>query len=301
MSQDFKGQGELIVIQPKVRWAKMDRYVMDDNRLSIEARGVLCWIGSRPDGHKLFVGHLQDRCNISQSRWQRIRKELESKGYLQITKIRRGGKFAWQFRVDLVYRHRLNSTDGKSVNEKSIDSKSADIKKQIETEIDVKRYEIETYTDSATQSPAPLARNAPMVREAPTELPPVVYENTNLDQSQNRSIKGDVGADSEQAIGQPAHNRSPEGSHVDDEALLDLQFMEELTVPETALAWTEFLAQSRASKYWRNLQLVDLRSKWNSGHSVLKVLAHACNSGCRDLRKLRGHGFNGDELFDDVV
>jgi hypothetical protein len=106
--------GELIVIRPEDHWAKVDRRIIDDERLTLEARGVLAWIATRPESHRLFVGYLQKRCGIKQTKWQRLRRELESLGYLSTRRINVSGKFAWQYHVNLVYQanHRCSTTDG---------------------------------------------------------------------------------------------------------------------------------------------------------------------------------------------
>lgn len=103
MAHDYKTQGELIVNRPVNHWAPFDRRIANDTRISIEARGVLCWIGTRCDDHRLFLRHLQQQCGLSQARWQRIRKELESYGYMRIERLRVNGKFTWKYTLNLVY------------------------------------------------------------------------------------------------------------------------------------------------------------------------------------------------------
>jgi hypothetical protein len=126
--RDFENQGELIVNKPVIHWSPFDRRIADDERLSIEARGVLCWIGTRPDDHRLFVRYLQLRCGLSQSRWQKLRKELEALGYLQVSKKRIKGKFCWEYRVNLVFNdHRPVTIGGFSTDGKITDAKPSNI------------------------------------------------------------------------------------------------------------------------------------------------------------------------------
>ncbi len=100
---DNKNNGVLEVNRPVDHWAKIDRRIADDQRLSLAARGVLAWIGSRPDGHRLFVGYLQDRCGISESKWQLISKELKKVGYYKSSRSHKEGRYIWSYKIDLVY------------------------------------------------------------------------------------------------------------------------------------------------------------------------------------------------------
>lgn len=136
-NHDFETQGELIINEPEDHWGRFDRRIADDELISIEARGVLAWIGTRPKGHRLFVRYLQKRCGLSQARWQRIRRELESHGYLSVRRARvaGNGKFTWQYHVNLIYRTPDTRTIGRfSTDGKSSDAKLTDIKRSAEDE-----------------------------------------------------------------------------------------------------------------------------------------------------------------------
>ena len=79
-------------------WAPVSRKAMDDQALTVEARGVLGWLLTRPDGHRLYLHYLQTRLKISQGRWQKIRKELVAAGYLTVRQDRSDdGKWTWIF------------------------------------------------------------------------------------------------------------------------------------------------------------------------------------------------------------
>lgn len=127
-THDFETQGELIINEPEDYWGKLDRRIADDDRISIESRGVLAWIATRPRGHRLFVRYLQKRCCLSQARWQRLRRELEAHGYLAVRRLRVEGKFSWRYHVNLVYGAPMAdltigrfSTDGKITDSKPAD------------------------------------------------------------------------------------------------------------------------------------------------------------------------------------
>lgn len=92
--------GEFIRHLEASGWAPVPRRLMDDVNLSIEARGALAWLLTRPDGHRLFVRYAQQRLGISQARWQRIRRELEVAGYLAVDKGRdEAGVYRWHYHV----------------------------------------------------------------------------------------------------------------------------------------------------------------------------------------------------------
>lgn len=103
-------------------WAPVNRKAMDDERLSVEARGVLAWLVTRPDDHKIFVRYAQRRLGISQSRWQRIRKELESAGYLVIQKSKgEDGIFLWNYHLfDDPEAQKPHKTKVSTIGQKSI-------------------------------------------------------------------------------------------------------------------------------------------------------------------------------------
>jgi hypothetical protein len=104
MDSEFFDSGELIVRQPADHWARIDRRILDDCRLSIEARGVLAWAGSRPTGHTLWITNLQRRCGIGKDKWQRIRRELQECGYMTSQKVRKdSGRFGWRFEINLFF------------------------------------------------------------------------------------------------------------------------------------------------------------------------------------------------------
>lgn len=103
MDKQFNG-GQLLVNHPVDHWARIDRRILDDHRLSIEARGVLAWAGSRPNGHVLWINNLMNRCGIGKGKWQRIRLELQEYQYLGSERIRNiSGRFGWKFVINICF------------------------------------------------------------------------------------------------------------------------------------------------------------------------------------------------------
>lgn len=117
--------GEFIRHLAETGWARVSRKALDDVRLSIEARGVLAWLLTRPDTHRLYVHHAQVRMGLSQGRWQKIRRELEATGYLKSNKSRKGGgQWEWKFEVfDVPLTIGDIPTDGLTINGTSTDKR----------------------------------------------------------------------------------------------------------------------------------------------------------------------------------
>ena len=88
---------ELIRTFSPAGWGQVNRRAVDDERLSIGARGVLAWLLTRPDDHRIHIEHCLSRWRISQPTWARIRLELEAAGYLRVEKRKESGRFVWTF------------------------------------------------------------------------------------------------------------------------------------------------------------------------------------------------------------
>jgi len=99
-------------------WAPISRKAADDTRLSIAARGVLAWLCSRPDDHKIMLGYAMGRWGITKPTWRKIRIELENAGYLKQTRRREAGRFVW------VYELTDTPADAPTMVKKTTDSNS---------------------------------------------------------------------------------------------------------------------------------------------------------------------------------
>lgn len=82
------GAGGSKATQP---WARVPLAVMEDKRVSLEARLVLAYLHSlavRPGWEIRIDGHVLPTLGISASRWPRLRRELEAYGYYHLTRMR---------------------------------------------------------------------------------------------------------------------------------------------------------------------------------------------------------------------
>ena len=91
--------GEFIRNLAASGWASVNRSAMDDTRLNVDSKGVLAWLLTRPDGHRLYLFYMLKRLGIGQQKWGKIRNELVENGYLKIDKKRVEGKFRWNFQL----------------------------------------------------------------------------------------------------------------------------------------------------------------------------------------------------------
>ncbi|MAI35060.1 MAG: hypothetical protein CMM07_25760 [Rhodopirellula sp.] len=84
--------------------------IMDDDRLSIEARGVLGFLMTFKEGWLFRKSHIQKRCRIGRDKYYRILKELKDYGYLIVTNHHGSdGKFSgseWEI-IDNPKSHRV--------------------------------------------------------------------------------------------------------------------------------------------------------------------------------------------------
>lgn len=67
---------------PQVGFSMVPNRALEDVRLSIEARGALAWMASRPRGWRLSVSDALLALGCGRDRWQRICRELRAVGAL---------------------------------------------------------------------------------------------------------------------------------------------------------------------------------------------------------------------------
>ncbi len=70
------------------RFVVMDQRAVEDDRLSWAARGLLCYLLSRPDDWKVLVNDLRKRGDLGRDGIYRLLKELRSLGYAQFQRRR---------------------------------------------------------------------------------------------------------------------------------------------------------------------------------------------------------------------
>jgi hypothetical protein len=70
------------------RFVVMDQRAVEDDRLSWAARGLLCYLLSRPDDWKVLVNDLRKRGNLGRDGIYRLLKELRTLGYARFQRLR---------------------------------------------------------------------------------------------------------------------------------------------------------------------------------------------------------------------
>jgi DNA-binding MarR family transcriptional regulator len=116
---------------------------LQDTSISLEARGLLTYLLSKPDTWAVVVTWLQTEMNVGREKLNRIIKELENAGYIETRVVRTEGKFAEYERIV----HESPTVDGFTVVGKAdsglTDSgKSAPIKERVKKEQIEERNEV---------------------------------------------------------------------------------------------------------------------------------------------------------------
>jgi len=70
------------------RFVVMDQRAVEDDRLSWAARGLLCYLLSRPDDWKVLVNDLRKRGNLGRDGIYRLLRELRTVGYARFLRMR---------------------------------------------------------------------------------------------------------------------------------------------------------------------------------------------------------------------
>jgi hypothetical protein len=70
------------------RFVVMDQRAVEDDRLSWAARGLLCYLLSRPDDWKVLVNDLRKRGNLGRDGIYRLLRELRAVGYARFLRLR---------------------------------------------------------------------------------------------------------------------------------------------------------------------------------------------------------------------
>ena len=120
------------------RWEAIPRTLIEDDRLSLEARWFAIWLASRSDHWEIRAGALPQLLkdltrrngHVGRDTTKRLLRELENSGYLVRTRTRRsGGRWVWlsSFRAVQGSRTTAGSTiDGTSVDGRTVNGKSGD-------------------------------------------------------------------------------------------------------------------------------------------------------------------------------
>jgi DNA-binding MarR family transcriptional regulator len=134
---------------------------LQDTSISLEARGLLTYLLSKPDTWAVVVTWLQTEMNVGREKLNRIIKELENAGYIETRIIRDGGQFAQYERIVHESPTAEVSTDVGKVDSGQVASgQDVTIKER------VKKEQIEERTDLIIESSLLLVSRMQEVREA---------------------------------------------------------------------------------------------------------------------------------------
>ena len=79
---DTHSGGVVRVQVPRGSWGAVPIALLEDVRLSLDARAVSCWLATRPGGWQIAIRPLCQALGLGRDRWRRIARELELSGYL---------------------------------------------------------------------------------------------------------------------------------------------------------------------------------------------------------------------------
>ena len=79
---DVAGAGKLILRRRTRNFTIVANEVFNDERLSLEAMGLLAWLRSRPDDWSLSVEHLKARFKVGRDSMHRLVRELVEAGWV---------------------------------------------------------------------------------------------------------------------------------------------------------------------------------------------------------------------------
>lgn len=89
--------GGVIRVHYDGRWGSVPEALLEDKRLSLDARAVACWLAIKSNDWKICISHLRRNLELKETRWLRIAKEMEAAGYFLRRKWQGGdGKWIWE-------------------------------------------------------------------------------------------------------------------------------------------------------------------------------------------------------------
>lgn len=118
---------------------------LQDTSISLEARGLLTYLLSKPDSWAVVVTWLQNEMGVGREKLNRIIRELENAGYIETRVVRSDGKFAEYERIVHESPTVVASTVVGKPDSGSADSgKSAPIKERVKKEQTEERNDVIT-------------------------------------------------------------------------------------------------------------------------------------------------------------
>jgi hypothetical protein len=97
----FDGRKRIERIPKERNFTVLDNHLLTEKQLSWEARGLLCYLLSKPDDWQVRLYDLVRRGPAGEHKIRRILRELEDAGHLRRRRFRRSdGRFEW---ITMVY------------------------------------------------------------------------------------------------------------------------------------------------------------------------------------------------------
>ncbi len=249
--------GEMIIRTVKDRshpYVMIHRRLFEDSRLSLEARGLMGYLLTKPDDWQVRVPDLQRTASVGRDQMRRILRELETAGYL--------------------VRQRSHGADGRWIWESLIH----------ETPSELPSPENPSMVNPATDKPAtdkPALDDPPMVEPSlghPAADKPSIYQIVTI------PIKESTNKESEDS-----NPRSPDGSRLGEPTIgSDLNYRPPHS-PYIAAVLLDFSRELGDSVHGPANVTQALRLWSQSGRDEESFVA-ACQQARRTLRQAQSHG-----------
>lgn len=133
---------------------------LQDTSISLEARGLLTYLLSKPDNWAVVVTWLADEMGVGREKLNRIIRELENAGYIETRVVRDGGQFAQYERIV----HETPTADGFTVVGKP-DSGETDSGKSGTIKERVNKEQTEERNDVIIEAALPLVSRMQELRQ----------------------------------------------------------------------------------------------------------------------------------------
>lgn len=84
-------------------FTQIDNDLLSDKRMSLDTKGLLCYILSKPDNWIIYKKQLMKEFNIGRTMMDRLFKEMETSGYLVVSRMLRGDDGSFKGNAYLFY------------------------------------------------------------------------------------------------------------------------------------------------------------------------------------------------------
>jgi uncharacterized phage protein (TIGR02220 family) len=86
-----------------INFTQIDNSLLNDKNMSLDTKGLLCYILSKPDDWIVYKRQLMKEFNIGRTMMDRMFKEMEGSGYLVVSKMLRGEDGSFKGNAYLFY------------------------------------------------------------------------------------------------------------------------------------------------------------------------------------------------------